>query len=865
MKKLPLYRSLPQALISTTTPIPVDPACTRCALHERKPRTVCMKGEGEAGGLLLIGEKPGRLEDQMGRPFVGPSGKYLRSLVLKWWSGPIAYDNAIKCDPADATPRTQEKAIDACRPYAAQILSIAKPKRIVCLGNAAVELLYGYHPPIMSVRRGYGWVFNEADDATPVFFLPNPAAALRNRFVKADFEEDLKWALAAKIPEPDFSSFTYLVENEADARAAAKALLLHEWIGYDVETSGMIGNPDFQIEACTLRGHSADYSYTWTRAALKNPKAVEPLRQLLQSSKVQKTTQNGKYDDRSMLGRYGIDVRAPRFDTRLGRKIMDPEADAKLETLAYLVGYGGHKKEAHEKLGAICTELRRQAFPKSALTPSGKPRKIKEALFDVEPAVLRQIVSGVEPMNVAYRYLDEETLYRYNARDVETTVYCGVKLEARIKTTPQLQRVWETLSRPANVAVRHMERWGIACDVAAVRHLAAYAQGKANAAMQAVHSYAPGLNLDSPPQVREFLFTKLKLKPIKQTASGADSTNASVLEALAGKHPALDEILTFRRYTKLDRTYATGMLPFIVTSGRIHPSILIDGTRTGRYSCADPNLQNLPRSEDGENQDAAMARNCFIAEPGYVLLELDYSQIELRVAALLSGDDVMIADFAAGIDIHMNNATLSCEAAFGISAARWAAMTKDQKKPYRSRIKTATFAKLYGKTTGALAREWGVSREEVEKIDRVIWGRYKKLARWCQAQIEKARRTGYVETWWDGAPAMRRPIYSIADNDDQKRRHGENEAVNTPVQGTAAHFMSASLGKIVPWLLEEGLPAKCVLTVHDSVVLEVKEKYVNEVAQGTKEIMTSHNSNGVVIAVDAKVGPAYGSMQDYKL
>lgn len=860
MKRLPLYPTLPQAAISKVGPLARNAECDLCALHE-DARTVCLPAEGAPGGLLVVSEIPGKIEDQLGRGYMGATGKYVRSLVQKLWSGPVALDHAVRCNTSAPT----EKEIAACRPYGARVFADVRPTRILCLGNAAVESVLGHRPPLLSARRGYGFVFNELDDAIPVFFLPNALIALKNRFTKIEYERDLEWALTCPDPVPDYDATTNLVVDREQAREAVRALRQAEWFAYDVETSGKMGNRDFVIESLTAMGVDQQESWTWTRQALRDPDAISPLAALLADPSVGKTTQNGKYDDRAVLSFLKVHVEGTRFDTRLGRKLMEPEADARLDTLAYLVGLGGHKSEAEDKLAFICKEMRRLADPPNALTPKGNVRKIKPPFFDIEASVLQQVRDGEDAMAFAFRYLDAPTLYRYNARDVQATLRDAELLEGQLATLPQTQRVWDRLTSKANTAIRYMEHWGIACDRRATETFSVYCEAKITEAQKTINRHAPGLNPNSPKQVGDFLFNKLKLRSIKQTDSGANSTDNSVLEALAHKHPMIAALVQSRKYGKLNGTYARGMLVHIREDGRVHPSILIDGTRTGRFSCADPNLQNIPRSEGGPGDvDAAMARNCFIAEPGSVLLELDYSQIELRVAALLSGDEAMIEDYKKGIDIHANNATACCTVVWGIPRARWDSMSKDERKPYRTKIKTATFGKLYGKTEGALAREWGVSRDEVEKINSTIWGRYKRLAKWCDEQIQKARRTGYVETWWDGEPALRRPLHKIADPEEAIRKHAENEAINTPVQGTASHFMTATIPMVVDWILAESVPAKVVLTVHDSVMLEVRERYLDTVAHKVREIMVGHNSNGVPIDVEAKYGPAWGTMKDYK-
>lgn len=861
MIRLPLYPETPHAAVSKVQPLERDEDCTRCSFGEQA-RTTCMPAQGAPGGLLVVMDSPGRVDDQIGKGYRSASGKFIFDLVRRFWAGPVAFDYAIRCTPQG---EIKDKHVEACRPYSAEVLKAVRPQRVLTIGNVATELILGHRPPLISARRSYAFLFDALDDAAPVFMAAGPGQAMRNRLIRAEYEKDIEWALTCDAPEPDYEAATYLVTNRAESREAVRALRKAPWVTYDVETFDRTGNSTFRIEALSVWPAGSLEGYTWTRGALQLPASeLRSLCELLADVGVQKSTQNGKFDDRSVLAVLGVHVKGTRFDTRLGRKLLEPEASAKLDVMSYLVGHGGHKDEAAAEIAVVRAELNRLANPKPPLTPKGNVRKIKPPAFPVEPHVLDAVRAGEDPWAFAFGYVSPTVLYRYNARDAFVTMRCTEQIEPQVQADPQIYRVWTELTAKANQAVKMMEHWGIRCDRTAVEHFSAYCEGQLAQSQAVIDKYAPGLNPNSPKQVGELLFKKLKLRSTKQTKTGAMSTDGEVLEALAHKHPIVAALVKSRKYSKLNGTYARGMLIHIRDDGRIHPSILIDGARTGRFSCSDPNLQNIPRAEGGpEDVDAAMARNCFVSEKGWYLLELDYSQIELRVAAMLSGDPVMIADYLAGIDIHMNNATACSNLVWGIAAAKWETMSKKERAPYRSKIKTATFAKLYGKTVRALAREWGVNVTEVEKIDRAIWGRYKVLDRWTKEQISKARRSGYVETWWDGQPALRRAIPAIGDPDEAVRKNGENEAVNTPVQGTAANFMTASIPKILEWIADEGVPARLVLTVHDSVMLEVKKSALHEVAHACRRIMRSHNSLGVPIEVDAKFGTAWGSMAEF--
>ena len=436
MRKLKLYEQPPQAAIATVAPEGVDRACARCDWATGL-RSVCMPADGSPGGLLVVGDYPTKLDDQVGRPFVNAAAKQVRALVVEHWTGPVAYDVGLRCAPGLATIKSRH--IDNCRPYGAQVLREVAPRRIITLGATAAESVLGRRPLVASAKRAYAWLEDQFGDAVPVFLLQSPQMLVRNRFALAAFEADMIWALTCPEPEQHFDGVTMLVENAADAEQAHVAMLDAAWGTYDVETSAKMHNPDFKVEAITVLGDTATTAYTWTREALADPGAREWLVDTLEQTAW--VTQNGKYDDRAVSLAFGATVTGCHGDTRLVRKLLEPESKASLDVLAESVGMGGHKEEAGDKIDWIIKELTTQAFPPSGLTPTGKQRKVKVPAFQVSPLVLSQISAGAEPISFAYRYLDDETLYRYNARDVWSTREVWKLLDRQLKASPKSSRV----------------------------------------------------------------------------------------------------------------------------------------------------------------------------------------------------------------------------------------------------------------------------------------------------------------------------------------------------------------------------------------------------------------------------------------
>lgn len=866
MKKLALYpQGLAEVPVNSVTPLPYDRHCDLCPLGGTV-RAPCMPAKlaRKRGGVLVIGEKPSKLEETAGESFYGQASSSFVRLLGELYSGPVSYDYAIRC--ATTLPMrkiTEKRHVAPCRTYLAHTLSKAEPERIIVLGTHAALSVLGRSVNASTIRRAYGWIQNELGDPIPVFVLPNLYQAFSNPFAAKDLREDLKWALTATVYPWFLQAVTNLVSTGADARVAAEALKGAAWITYDVETHGVMYESDFRIETITLLGDSAAESYTWTRHAMRNsPRARKILSRILSSKKVKLVGQNVKYDDQSVECDLGVSTPVPHFDTRLGRKLLEPEVDARLETLAEGVGMGGHKLEAKKALDLVRRELNRLAHPKEGLTKTGKVRKIAPPKFDVPASTLGKIALGAKPDTFAYGYLPNKLLYRYNARDVFSTREVCVSQYYRLSEHPTISRAWTHVVKDANWAVRYLEYWGFAVDRKAVENLSQYCEHELALLDTQMRQYTD-INPRSPQQLAAFLYDELGLPVQRTTDSGSRSTDEEALEAIKHKHPYVDLLLQSRKLEKFAGTYGRGLMKHIREDGRVHPSILIDGAGTGRLSARGPNIQNIPRAKGSKL--GKMARDCFTASsPEHVLIEADYSQLELRIAAMLSGDKEMINDFKNGLDIHSNGARECCEAAWKIPRAKWDKMTPDERDPYRSQIKTTIFGKLYGKTDAGLAREFGVPVSVVVAINQKIWGRYRRLDQFMAECTREARKTGQSWTWWDGARSRVRPIQRIADKEKSVREHYERTAGNTPIQGTASDFATASLAPLVRWIKRNNLPIKVVAVIHDAIILDAHKSVKTRAARKLREVMLSHNSGDVPLNVDMKHGYSFGSMEKYE-
>ena len=344
-------------------------------------------------------------------------------------------------------------------------------------------------------------------------------------------------------------------------------------------------------------------------------------------------------------------------------------------------------------------------------------------------------------------------------------------------------------------------------------------------------------NLNSPKQLGEALFDKLGLRTGKKTKTGY-STNAEVLESLRYDHPVVEEILQYRTLSKLKSTYCDGLIKEIGPDGRIHSRFNQTETRTGRISSTEPNLQNIPvRTEIGRE-----LRRFFVAKEGCVLVDADYSQIELRVLAHVANDANMIQDFLQGNDIHRS------------TAAQVFHVPPDMVTPLmRSRAKAVNFGIVYGIGAFSLAKDIGVTRKEADQYIQNYLAHYSGVRRYMEQIVEQAREQGYVETIF----GRRRYLPELSSSNFNLRSFGERVARNMPIQGAAADIIKIAMIRVANRLEIEGLQARLILQVHDELIVEAPEEEAEQAAAIVTEEMQAAISLSVPLVADSSVGKTW--------
>ena len=446
-------------------------------------------------------------------------------------------------------------------------------------------------------------------------------------------------------------------------------------------------------------------------------------------------------------------------------------------------------------------------------------------------------VAGKGAKQIPFDQVPVERAAEYSAEDSDVSLRLHHALWSQIERLPRVRKLYEEIEQPLVPVLLDMEHLGVLIDTAMLRKQSHEIAKSLLALEQAAHATAGApFNLDSPKQLQEILFGRLGLPVKRKTATGQPSTAEDVLEELADDYELPRIILDYRGLAKLKSTY-TDKLPGQVDprTGRVHTSYHQAVAATGRLSSTDPNLQNIPvRTPEGRR-----IRQAFIAPPGHVLMAADYSQIELRIMAHLSGDESLLRAFAEDRDIHQATAA----EVFGLEPS---AVTADQRRA----AKAINFGLIYGMSAFGLARQLGIERGAAQKYVDLYFDRYPGVKRYMDDTRAMAREQGFVETVF----GRRLYLPDIGSRNQQLRQYAERSAINAPMQGTAADIIKRAMIEVHRWLAGGKVHARLVMQVHDELVLEVSEAAVEAVERGLRERMASAAELKVPLRVDVGRG-----------
>ena len=438
---------------------------------------------------------------------------------------------------------------------------------------------------------------------------------------------------------------------------------------------------------------------------------------------------------------------------------------------------------------------------------------------------------------LGYFSFEDERVQKWMAYQAIVPYKIKSVLREKLKETG-MESLYDEMELPCLYALYEMEKNGIRVDGEALHQYGKKLRTRIEELTAEIHAMAgEEFNINSPKKLGEILFEKLGLKNGKKTKTGY-STSAEVLEKLKNAHPIIPKILEYRQLTKLNSTYAEGLAGYIRADGRIHGKFHQTVTVTGRISSADPNLQNIPtRMPLGRE-----IRKVFIPEEGSVFVDADYSQIELRVLAHMSGDAALIAAYQADEDIH------------AITASQVFDVPLDQvDSTLRRKAKAVNFGIVYGISSFGLGQDLDISRKEAEGYIEKYFATYGKVKEFLDRTVEDAKKNGYTVTMF----GRRRPIPELASSNFMTRSFGERAAMNAPVQGTAADIIKIAMVRVNRRLKKEHLQSKLVLQIHDELIIETKKEEEEIVQKILVQEMMHAADLAVPLLVDANVGDSW--------
>ena len=636
-------------------------------------------------------------------------------------------------------------------------------------------------------------------DSDALRLTPPDADALRAIYTELEFDSLLA-ALPpsgeARAVEPAGGADYRCLLTLDEIRQAVAAAMQAELVAFDTETTStdpmraeLVG---ISLSWEAGRGVYIPLHHDYPGAPAQPPRsaALDLLRPLLEDPARPKVAQHSKYDW-NVLMHCGVDVRGVAGDPMLASYLLDP----------------GRRSHGLDHLA--------------------------RELCGHEMITYAEVTAGLGIDS--FSRVPVERAAEYAAEDADYALRLAVLLGGRVAEAG-FSSLYEDIELPLSRVLGRMERDGMLVDRELLAALSVEFAGRIATLEGEVHAAAGRpFNIGSPKQLAEILFDELGLPVVKKTKTSR-STDQSVLEQLAARHPLPDRVLAWRHVSKLQSTYIDA-LPAAIhpETGRVHSSFKQTVAVTGRLSSDSPNLQNIPvRTEEGRRIRAA-----FVAPPGHVLLTADYSQVELRILAHLSGDPALIEAFVAGDDVHRRTAS----EVFGVFPEL---VSPEQRRA----AKAINFGIMYGMSPFRLARDLGIGQKQAKAYIDAYFARYGEVRGFVDRTVEEARRHGFVRTLF----GRRRFLPELGSRDHAARGRAEREAVNSPVQGTAADLLKLAMVAVGDEIEAGRLAARLVLTVHDELLFEVAREAAEEVGERVRELMAGVAELAVPLTVDVSWG-----------
>lgn len=585
----------------------------------------------------------------------------------------------------------------------------------------------------------------------------------------------------------------HLIETEEDAKQLSELLVTKQIVSFDTETTSVCAI-DAELVGLSFACEEKEAWYVAVPAEREQAeKYVNIFKKVYESPEIIKVGQNVKYDIQ-VLKNYGIEVKAPLWDTMIAHYLINPGRENNMDSMA-------------------------------------------ESLLHYQTIHIEQLIGPKGQAQKSMRSLSPAEVYQYAAEDADITLRLKNVLEPKLKEVGA-EELFHDIEMPLVPVLADMERNGVRLDTKALDDVRTTFTQRMTELEQEIYQLAgESFNIASPRQVGEILFGKLKIvEKAKKTKTGQYQTSEEVLQSLSSKHPIVEKILAHRGLKKLIGTYVDA-LPRLINpnTGHIHTSFNQCVTTTGRLSSSDPNLQNIPvNSEDGKE-----IRKTIIPDEGEIFFSADYSQIELRVMASMSGDENMIEAFTSNADIHA-----------ATSAKIFHKPISEVTKEERSKAKRANFGIIYGISVFGLAQNMGIDRSEAKALIDGYFATFPGVHTFMEESKKKAAEKGYAETLYH----RRRYLPDITSRNGTVRAIAERNAINAPIQGTAADIIKIAMVRIYQRFKAEGLKSKMILQVHDELNFSVVPEEKFHVKQLVLEEMQNAAALKVPLIADCGFG-----------
>lgn len=827
-------------------------ACEKCGLCKTRKQVVNGTGPLNAK-IMIVGEAPGSTENTTGCPFTGDSGKYLDKMLAKAGLSrtDIRTTNVVRCLPAAPPPEyvrapTWEE-MQTCLPYLEQEIAAIKPNVIVPVGNIALRAVLGTKKANITDHRGTEmWSEKYGCKIMPTF---HPSAVMRNPkyedTVVQDFARIKASAEYPALTETKVGSYLVIDTIELFDEFIERIKQVETFV-FDIETSGLnwqkdkimcisfswkektaclvpllkyIGREEEHTEIKKRRTRKTkngqtlildkevpvvvkrivdDYEDFWKD---KQAYVLSKLKEVFESN-VGKAAQNAKFDCKFLMKSFGWQVNNLVFDTLLAHHLLNENIEHGLDDLTI----------TYTDMGAYWTPL--ENWFKASKIASEKRN---------------------------YARVPTEILWPYAMSDADATYRLMVKFQDLL-AKDSLEDLFYRLVMPLNNNLLQVEYEGMKIDRDSLNQAKEELEKEISDLSIEIKAETGEIDLDSPQQLSELFFQKLKLPITKTTPKGAPSTDEEALNNLAGYHSVPKKILAYRGVQKLYNTYVCGIEELLDENDRVHTNFLLHGTVTGRLSSRNPNLQNIPA-------DDKRIKNMFVVEPDYVLVESDMGQIEFRWWAQYSQDPQMLADLRAGLDIHR----VTAASALDIPPEQ---VTDKQ----RTAAKRIVFGLLFGMGAAKLARQNDCSESHAKKVIRQFFYKYPVAQSWLEQIVSEARRTGQVRSFFGRI----RRLPGINHPDDEIRSEAERQAKNSPIQGAASDMTCNAANRIVLRFLADGIRGKLRLLVHDAIYTEVhKDDLVKAIKIIKEEMEKPIKGFNVPLIAEVKTGTRWGQMQKW--